>query len=154
MLKYASGCFCLLYHLALIEPFRYSSCEKENSLFLEKRKYVNILYSKKNKQHRRTERWWSFLCVTKRYLQHVLLILIPNLCPVNCCKQVISWLLGRQWVPIWMPCGCNYCVGDWGKDMWTAIFLADVSFFKTWDHIHIFSFVHLVIIKIYLGTKW
>ena len=52
MLKYASGCFYLLYHLALIEPFGYSSCEKENSLFLlEKRKCVNILYSKKNKTH-------------------------------------------------------------------------------------------------------
>ena len=50
MLKYASGYFYLLYHLALIEPFGYSSCEKENSLFLlEKRKCVNILYSKKRK---------------------------------------------------------------------------------------------------------
>lgn len=68
----------------------------------------------------------------------VLLILIPNLCPVNYYKQVISWLLGRQWVPKQMLYGCKYCVGDWGKDMWTAIFLADVSFFKTWGHIHIF----------------
>lgn len=59
----------------------------------------------------------KFLCVTERYLQHVLLILIPNLCPVNYYKQVISWLFGRQWVPKRMLYGCKYCIGDWGKDM-------------------------------------
>lgn len=57
----------------------------------------------------------KFLCVTERYLQHVL-ILIPNLCPVNYYKQVISWLFG-QWMPKRMLYGCKYCVGDWGKDM-------------------------------------